>query len=219
MHGRYFYVIINQMTWEEVISLLEQGEGQSVEFEKMVPSPEDLARDMVAFANSDGGKIILGLDDKNKHLTGIEIDSDFKDKIKTISEKRCAPRISVNIHIMERGGKRISIIDVPEGDEKPYKSDDICYIRDGGESRPAKEDEERQITNPWSGKGLNKRQIRALQMISEHGSISNREYREAFNVSHKTAHIELTMLVDKRLLKSEGSGRSTCYILPPQKEE
>lgn len=207
------------MTWEEVIALLEQGEGQSVEFEKQIPSPEDLARDVVAFANSDGGKIILGLDDKNKHLTGIQFDPDFKENIREIAEKKCSPKVPVKVSLLERGGKKIALIEVEEGEEKPYKTDDICYIRDGGESRPAKEEEERQITNPWSGKGLNKRQIRALQMIAEHGSISNREYREAFNVSHKTAHIELTMLVDKRLLKSEGSGRSTCYILPPQKEE
>ena len=62
-------------------------------------------------------------------------------------------------------------------------------------------------------------QMYALQMIAEHGSISNREHREAFNVSHKTAHLELTMLEDKKLVKSEGAGRSTRYILAQQRIE
>ena len=207
------------MTWEEIITLLEQGEGQSVEFEKLLPTPEDLARDMVAFANSDGGKIILGLDDKNKHLVGVDAGEDFKNQVKEIGEKRCAPKITPQVDIIDRGGKKVAVITVAEGDEKPYKADDICYLRDNGESRPAKDEEEKQITNPWGGKGLNKRQLRALQLIQERGSIKNSEYRDAFNVSHKTAHIELTMLVDKRIVKSEGSGRSTCYILPPQREE
>ena len=66
---------------------------------------------------------------------------------------------------------------------------------------------------------MNKRQIRALQMTAEHGTITNREYREAFNVSHKTAHLELTMLEDKHLVKSEGAGRSTRYILPQSPAE
>ncbi len=208
------------MNWEEIITLLEQGEGQSVEFEKNIPTSEDLARDIVAFANSDGGKIVLGLDDKNKHFVGIEIDNndDFKAWIKDLAEKHCTPKIVPTIDIIDRGAKKIAIITISDGDEKPYKTDDICYIRDGSESRPAKEDEEESITNPWGGKGLNKRQLRALQLMQEHGTITNREYREAFNVSHKTAHIELTMMADKGIVKSEGAGRSTCYILPPQRD-
>lgn len=207
------------MTWEEIITLLEQGEGQSVEFEKQVPSPEDIARDMVAFANSDGGKIVLGLDDKNKHLLGIEIGDGFKDWVKELAEKRCTPRIVPQVEVLDRGGKKVAVIEVHEGDEKPYKTDDICFIRDAGESRPARDEEEKQITNPWGGKGLNKRQLRSLQIIQERSALTNREYREAFNVSHKTAHIELTLLVDKRIVKCEGAGRSTRYTLIPQKEE
>ncbi|MBI5701297.1 putative DNA binding domain-containing protein [Candidatus Saganbacteria bacterium] len=208
------------MNWEEIITLLEQGEGQSVEFEKQIPTPEDLSRDIVAFANSDGGKIVLGLDDKNKHLIGVEIPDidEFKTWVKDLAENCCTPKIIPTVEVMDRGGKKVAVITVCEGDEKPYKTDDICYLRDAGESRPAKEDEEKSITNPWGGKGLNKRQLRALILMQEHGSITNREYREAFNVSHKTAHIELTMLDDKAIVKSEGAGRSTRYILPQMKE-
>lgn len=216
MHSFFAYDIIPIMNWEEIITLLEQGEGQSVEFEKIIPTSEDLARDIVAFANADGGKIVLGIDDKNKHFVGIEIESpeSFKTWIKELAEKCCTPRIVPVVDVVDRGQKYIAIITVAEGDEKPYKTDDICYIRDNSDSRPAKEDEEKSITNPWGGKGLNKRQLRSLQLMQEHGRITNREYREAFNVSHKTAHIELTMLADKGIVQSEGAGRSTCYILP-----
>ena len=209
-------IIACAMNWQEIITLLEQGEGQSVEFEKQIPSTEDLARDVVAFANSGGGKIVLGIDDKNKHLIGIDIDPlEFKNMIKEIITNHCTPQISYEVEVIDRNPKKIAIINILEGDEKPYKTDDICYIRDVSESRPAKEEEEKLITNPWGGKGLNKRQLRALLHIQEHGNITNREYREAFGVSHKTAHIELTMLADKKIVKSEGLGRSTRYVLPP----
>lgn len=206
------------MNWEDIMSLLEQGEGQTVEFEKSIPSEDDIARELVAFSNADGGKLIYGIDDKNKHLTGVEIDGNFEEWIKEIGKNHCSPPISPVIEIIAKGDKRIVALTVAEGIDKPFKCDDICYIRDGNVSRTAKENEEKEITNPWSGKGLNKRQIRSLQMIAEHGSTTNREYREAFNVSHKTAHLELTMLEDKRLLKSKGAGRSTSYILAPQTE-
>ncbi len=202
-------------SWNEIIELLNQGEGQSVEFDKVIPSPDDVAREYVAFANSDGGRIILGIDDKNKHLMGVDLEEDSVEKLLDIGKTKCVPPITPVIEVIEQGEKKVIVIHVNEGDEKPYRTDDICYIRDGNISRPAREKEEEEIKSPWAGKDLNKRQKRAIQFISEHGAITNREYREAFNVSHKTAHIELTMLVEKQILDSQGAGRNTHYVLPP----
>lgn len=201
-------------TWEETVELLEQGEGQSVEFEKSIPSEDDIAREFVAFSNCDGGRLILGMDDKNKHLLGIEADDNFPNWIVSIGQTKCAPKVNPVVEVFNKGLKKIAIITVHEGDEKPYKTDDICYIRDGADSRPAKEREEQEITSPWSGHGLNKRQKRALDYVKEHPSISNKQYREMFSISHKTAHLELTMMADKKILNCEGAGRSTRYVAP-----
>lgn len=200
-----------------MVTLLESGEGQLIEFEKNIPSADDIAREIVAFANSDGGKLILGIDDKMKHLTGVDISDDFETSIKNLVEKNCHPKINYKIDYLNKNGKQVIIIDVEEGEEKPYRTDDIAYIRDGLETRPAKEQEEKNITNPWAGKGLNKRQLRAMQIIAEHGSTTNREYREAFGVSHKTAHLELSILESKGLVLIEGQGRSTSYVIDPTK--
>ena len=142
------------MTWEDIMSLLDQGEGQSVEFEKTIPSEDDIARELVAFSNADGGKIIYGIDDKNKHLVGVEIKGDLEELIGGIGKRRCSPAVFPAIKIVEKAEKRILLITVPEGDDKPYRSDEICFIRDGGRSRPAEEKEIKALTNPWSGKGL-----------------------------------------------------------------
>ena len=187
-----------------------------MEFDKAIPSPDDIAREYVAFANSDGGRLILGIDDKNKHLMGVAIEENSIDKLMKVGSEKCVPQITPQIEIMERDVKKIIAITISEGDEKPYRTDEICYIRDGNISRPAREREEEEIKSPWAGKDLNKRQKRALQFITEHGAITNREYREAFNVSHKTAHIEMTLLAEKKLVEAQGAGRNTHYTLPPQ---
>jgi len=207
------------MNWDDIVSLLEQGEGQSVEFEKNVPSGDDIAREIVAFSNADGGKIIYGIDDKNKHLVGASVADNLLDLVEGLAKNSIVPAVKVEVEIIDKAEKKIVVISVPDGDDKPYRIDEICYIRDGGESRPTKDNEEEEITNPWSGKGLNKRQIRAIQIMNERGEMTNRDYREAFGVSHKTAHIELTLLVDKHLAVSDGAGRSTRYILTKQPEE
>lgn len=207
---------ISYMTWDEIIQFLNQGEGQQVEFDKVIPSPDDIAREYVAFANSDGGHLILGIDDKNKHLMGIEIEADSIEKLTNVGKEKCIPPITPHIEVLDKNDKKIIAITINEGDEKPYKTDEICYLRDGNISRPAREAEEEEIKSPWAGKDLNKRQKRALQFIAEHGTITNREFREAFNVSHKTAHIELTLMVDKKLVEAQGAGRNTHYVMPPQ---
>ena len=63
---------------------------------------------------------------------------------------------------------------------------------------------------------LNARQEKALHFIAKQGSIKNKQYRKLFNVSHKTAHLELAELVQKQKVIIVGSGRSTCYRLPNQ---
>ncbi|MFA5104457.1 MAG: RNA-binding domain-containing protein [Candidatus Margulisiibacteriota bacterium] len=216
MNWRASYATIYGMTsWEEILELLEQGEGQSLEFEKNVPSQDDIARELTAFSNSDGGRLILGIDDKNKHFIGIDVNDDFSNWLFNIGQTRCVPHIKpANVEIFSRGPQKIAIININEGDEKPYKTDDICYIRDSTVSRPAKENEEQEITSPWAGHGLNKRQKRILDYVREHNSVSNKEYREMFSISHKTAHLELTMLCEKKILVCRGAGRSTKYILP-----
>jgi predicted HTH transcriptional regulator len=65
---------------------------------------------------------------------------------------------------------------------------------------------------------LNQRQINALDFLVKEGSIKNKQYRELFSVSHKTAHIELVDMVTKGYFVIHGSGRSTCYKYNPSKE-
>jgi predicted HTH transcriptional regulator len=48
--------------------LIQQGESQTVEFKSSVPPPEAIARNLVAFANSDGGILLLGVGDDRRIL-------------------------------------------------------------------------------------------------------------------------------------------------------
>jgi ATP-dependent DNA helicase RecG len=60
--------------------------------------------------------------------------------------------------------------------------------------------------------GLNERQIEALRlMVNEKRVLTNRDYRELFNVGNQTAARELTRLVEKGQARQVGSGRATKY--------
>lgn len=62
-------------------------------------------------------------------------------------------------------------------------------------------------------KEYNNRQMKALKVIEKKGDISNKEYRFAFEVSNKTAYLELNELLDDGLILKKGAGRNTCYYI------
>ncbi len=62
-------------------------------------------------------------------------------------------------------------------------------------------------------KGLNDRQIKAIEYLEEHQKITNREYREINDVSRQTAKRDLSNLVERELLKQKGKGKGTYYTL------
>ncbi len=64
------------------------------------------------------------------------------------------------------------------------------------------------------GKVLNNRQMRAMQYVREHGSVTNREYRTLCpDVSAETVRLDLSDLVEQGLLLKIGSKKGTYYIL------
>ena len=60
---------------------------------------------------------------------------------------------------------------------------------------------------------LNDRQRRAIEYAQERGAITNREYRSINNVSNVIAALKLQALVKKGVLRKEGKGRSTQYVI------
>lgn len=72
----------------------------------------------------------------------------------------------------------------------------------------------KQISPPEWVKNTNHRQSRALQYIREHGSITNREYRQiCTGVSAETLRLDLVDMVEKGILVKVGSKKGTHYIL------
>jgi ATP-dependent DNA helicase RecG len=60
---------------------------------------------------------------------------------------------------------------------------------------------------------LNERQVEAMLYLGSHGRITNREYQVLTGVSYDTAHRDLCELLENHLIRREGKGRSTRYVL------
>ena len=121
------------MNKKEILELIETGEGYTLEFKESLSS--SIGKDICAFANSSGGKIILGVTDKGE-IKGYKISNRDKSRIHDIT-KNMDPSIEVKI---EQIGN-LGVIFVPEGKNKPYFVSGHCYIRQGASSVLLKRDE------------------------------------------------------------------------------
>ena len=80
------------MTLEEIKS----GESKNVEFKIMLPDDsKNYMKTIVAYANTSGGKIIIGVDDVTRNIVGVEPSSVFQimDKIANSVSDMCVPQI------------------------------------------------------------------------------------------------------------------------------
>ena len=59
------------MDLRELEALVRKGEGQNLEFKLKAAFPEKIVKEMVAFANSDGGQLFVGIDD-NGRISGLK---------------------------------------------------------------------------------------------------------------------------------------------------
>ena len=99
-----------------------------------IGSPEEFAETVVSFSNSRGGVIILGIDDKT-NIVGLK-KIDYIDRITKILRSQVEPSPKVRFEERRIDKKRIIILFIEEGENKPYLlRDKGPYIRANGTDR------------------------------------------------------------------------------------
>ena len=121
------------------------GEDKKIEFKQEIPSKhEKFLKDIIAFANTSGGKSIIGIVDATKEVVGIGDQSPFKlsDSISSMISDSCTPLIETDIYPQSVEGKTVLVVEVFPGKHRPYylankTKEDTSYVRVNGTSRPA----------------------------------------------------------------------------------
>ena len=116
----------------EISQYIKLGEGQTIEFKQSF-TPE-IDKEIVAFANTNDGILLLGVSDKGEVL-GTETDNRTISRITDLC-KNCDPKIKVEIEIKTfNTNKKVLIIKVKEGAKKPYQCKSGFYTRIGANSQ------------------------------------------------------------------------------------
>ncbi|MEW6218599.1 MAG: RNA-binding domain-containing protein [Thermodesulfobacteriota bacterium] len=126
---------------DRVERLIAQAENSGVEFKSAGAHPDSLARELVAFANSQGGTILLGIDDAGR-VEGLDDSRSWEEWIANIARQNVVPPLSPTYQEVVWQGKRLAVIDVPKGKERPYQtSRNLFLVRVGSTSRAASQGE------------------------------------------------------------------------------
>ncbi|MFB3923283.1 MAG: helix-turn-helix domain-containing protein [Terriglobia bacterium] len=139
--------VVLQATEEDIERLILGGETSTLEFKKELPRErEDFALEAAAFANTDGGRILVGVED-NARIVGASI-SKAKETIANIFRDYSEPSLNFDYEEVTVQGSSIIVITVPPGKNKPYVvKDKGVYVRSGATKRAATRYELDQIYN------------------------------------------------------------------------
>ena len=122
---------------------IKKGESKTLEFKEVLPKSEGIAKTVIAFSNTSGGKLIIGVNDK-REIIGIDDTElfDMQDRIASIISDNCSPGINPELYSVNIQNKLVLVIEVARGNLKPYflknqGKADGTYIRLGATNRVA----------------------------------------------------------------------------------
>lgn len=100
--------------------MVRGGESQTVEFKRKINHPEKVVREVVAFANSDGGHLLVGVDD-NGNIPGLKFPDEEEFVMTKAIEELCRPEVEFDLErIQLKDGRSILHYVIHSSPLKPH---------------------------------------------------------------------------------------------------
>ncbi len=122
-----------------------RGEDSFTQYKKEINNAESLAEEMVAFANSDGGYILVGIDEDKQGkgvAFGISNIKNLNNHISNASSENCVPAIFPKTQSLIIENKDVVIIYIEKGKQCPYRTKSGKYLMRAGADKRAVSQEE-----------------------------------------------------------------------------
>ncbi|MDM8537928.1 putative DNA binding domain-containing protein [Desulfobacterales bacterium HSG17] len=133
------------MLYAELLEIIHNGESSGVEFKRDDIRPEQLAKEAVAFANFQGGRIFLGVED-NSTISGIQRQN-TQEWVLNVFRDKIHPQIIPFYEEIKINDKQIvAVVSIASGLSKPYSvrhnNREDVYIRMGDRSEIASREQQ-----------------------------------------------------------------------------
>lgn len=196
----------------ELYNIIEDGENSFVEFKRKFSSPEKIAKEMIAFANSKGGMILFGVDD-DRTIVGVESEKGELELIDTAARFYCEPEIKYEAEIASIKKSDVVVVNIPESTNKPHKlltdnkdCETKVYIRYKDKCVLAS----RETINILKGSNIKSHPVKInfgeiektlLKFLEENEKITVKGFKKLVNISERRASRILVTLVRTQILR------------------
>jgi predicted HTH transcriptional regulator len=202
--------------------LIAQGEHQTLDFKFEVSDFRKIARTLVAFSNTDGGRLLVGVKD-NGALAGVRSDEEYF-MVDGAARIYCKPEIKLKVNEWQVDGKKIVEVIIEKGRLKPYLAQDtegnwIAYIRQGDQNFKA----DKVLLSVWEkqkaglGTVIHFRQAEKflLTYLEENGAITISKFRRLAGLSSSHAEKIMIDFIMLGLIHMDHSAPGVLYSLSP----
>ncbi len=126
----------------DLLDLLKRPEGKTLEFKRDLSSPNGALRTLVAFANTAGGTLLIGVEDATRHVRGVRDPLDLEERLASLISDSIVPRLVPDLEILPWRRMHLLAVQVYPSPGRPHylKGEGIesgVYVRVGSTNRRA----------------------------------------------------------------------------------
>ena len=126
----------------DLLDALRRPEGKTLEFKRDLSSPGGLLRTVIAFANTAGGTVLVGVEDGTRHVRGVADPLALEERIASLMTDSIAPRLLPDLEVLSYRKTHVVAVQVHPSDMRPHHLvkvgvDAGTYVRVGSTNRRA----------------------------------------------------------------------------------
>jgi len=209
------------MTIHDIQDFVNEGENQLLEFKKKVANPKKIVREIVAFANTKGGRLLIGVDDDGR-ISGLKFAEEEKFALEEAIFKYCKPKIEFSSEIVRLNAKKAVInYTIFESKKKPHyvveNKQGRAYVRVEDRSIQASREIREILRRSRKNKDIKfhygDKEKTLMEYLAIHKKITLKKFAEVAKLSKYRASRTLILLVLANVLKVVPQEKEDFYIL------
>ena len=127
-----------QRMMDDILKQIKAGEVSGVQFKERILDKYDIACELVAFSNSHGGKLVIGIKDKTGETNALSYSEvqETTNLLSDIASENVVPSILINVETVAVEDGCLVVATIKEGVNKPYHDNKgIVWVKNGADKR------------------------------------------------------------------------------------
>jgi predicted HTH transcriptional regulator len=212
------------MELKRVRHLVSGGESVTVEFKRKVAHPEKIIKELVAFANTRGGYLFIGVNDDGT-IPGLKFPEDHIYSLEKALEKYCRPALPYDVDTIQLTEDRwVVLIHVEESERKPHyiispldENKRITFVRAGDKSIQASREVKEIIRRSNKPKNIKfhygDKEKKLFEYLEINPTITLPQFSELASITTYMASRTLILLTLANVLKVDPDDKGDRYSL------